>query len=124
MTRSHINSDDSKIVHPVIEEKSSELFGPEINADSDNMFTLKKQSVLDTIKKNDGKLPVQKKIDEQKEGLFNMNAIFFLVLWYIFSFCTLFLNKYILTTLKGEPTELGEYDSSNQWRVELNHRVI
>ncbi|XP_014667924.1 PREDICTED: solute carrier family 35 member E2-like [Priapulus caudatus] len=40
-------------------------------------------------------------------GLFSMRAIAFLVLWYLFSFCTLFLNKYILTTLHGEPTLLG-----------------
>ncbi|XP_074654220.1 solute carrier family 35 member E2A-like [Tubulanus polymorphus] len=43
----------------------------------------------------------------EKQGLFNMKAILFLVLWYIFSFCTLMFNKYILATLKGEPTLLG-----------------
>ncbi|KAG1661249.1 Solute carrier family 35 member E2B [Nymphon striatum] len=45
--------------------------------------------------------------NESKEGLFNMRAILFLVLWYFFSFCTLFLNKYILTYLRGDPTILG-----------------
>ncbi|XP_064642092.1 solute carrier family 35 member E2A-like [Lineus longissimus] len=43
----------------------------------------------------------------EKEGLLNYRAILFLVLWYIFSFCTLFLNKYILATLKGDPMLLG-----------------
>jgi len=42
-----------------------------------------------------------------KEGLFNVRAIFFLVLWYFFSGCTLFLNKYILSYMKGDPTVLG-----------------
>lgn len=44
---------------------------------------------------------------DHKQGLCNIRAIFFLVLWYLFSACTLFLNKYILSTLKGEPTLLG-----------------
>jgi hypothetical protein len=42
-----------------------------------------------------------------KEGLLNVRAIFFLVLWYFFSGCTLFLNKYILSYMKGDPTILG-----------------
>lgn len=28
-------------------------------------------------------------------------------LWFFFSFCTLFLNKYILSLLEGEPSMLG-----------------
>ncbi len=47
--------------------------------------------------------------DDAKEGLFNIRAITFLLLWYFFSFCTLFLNKYILSFLQGEPTLLGKY---------------
>lgn len=43
----------------------------------------------------------------QKKGLLNVRAIVFLLLWYIFSGCTLFLNKYILTYLNGNPTVLG-----------------
>lgn len=42
-----------------------------------------------------------------KAGLLNIRAIIFLLLWYLFSGCTLFLNKYILTFLKGDPTILG-----------------
>uniref|UniRef100_A0A915KKD6 Sugar phosphate transporter domain-containing protein n=1 Tax=Romanomermis culicivorax TaxID=13658 RepID=A0A915KKD6_ROMCU len=45
--------------------------------------------------------------DDYKEGLLNFRAISLLVLWYFFSFCTLFLNKYILSTMQGEPTLLG-----------------
>ncbi|XP_067144761.1 solute carrier family 35 member E2A-like [Centruroides vittatus] len=40
-------------------------------------------------------------------GLCNWKAIIFLVLWYFFSFTTLFLNKYILAYRKGDPTVLG-----------------
>lgn len=40
-------------------------------------------------------------------GLWNVRAIYYLALWYFFSGCTLFLNKYILTTLGGDSTLLG-----------------
>lgn len=46
-------------------------------------------------------------ISENKSGLLNVRAIVFLLLWYVFSGCTLFLNKYILTYLNGDPTILG-----------------
>ncbi|XP_065163807.1 solute carrier family 35 member E2A-like [Atheta coriaria] len=45
--------------------------------------------------------------DSRTSGLLNIRAITFLLLWYIFSGCTLFLNKYILTYLNGNPTVLG-----------------
>lgn len=45
--------------------------------------------------------------DDAKEGLFNVRAFTLLLLWYFFSFCTLFLNKFILSSLQGEPTLLG-----------------
>ncbi|CAH1774546.1 unnamed protein product [Owenia fusiformis] len=44
---------------------------------------------------------------EEKQGLLHPRALLFCGLWYFFSFCTLFLNKYILSTLKGDPTLLG-----------------
>lgn len=47
--------------------------------------------------------------DDEKKGLTDPRAMLFLVVWYFFSFCTLFLNKYILSTLAGDPTLLGEY---------------
>ncbi|XP_060873538.1 solute carrier family 35 member E2A-like isoform X1 [Metopolophium dirhodum] len=42
-----------------------------------------------------------------EDGLHSFRAIAFLVLWYFFSGCTLFLNKYILSYLNGDPTVLG-----------------
>jgi len=48
----------------------------------------------------------------KNEGLKNPRALTFLILWYIFSGCTLFLNKYILTTLNGDPTFLGKRNIS------------
>lgn len=42
------------------------------------------------------------------KGLCNFKAFLFLILWYIFSGCTLFLNKYILTYMNGDPTILGK----------------
>ncbi len=41
-------------------------------------------------------------------GLYSVRAFMFLILWYIFSAFTLFLNKYILTTLPGDPTMLSK----------------
>jgi hypothetical protein len=40
-------------------------------------------------------------------GLCNLWALWYLALWYFFSGCTLFLNKYILSTLAGDATLLG-----------------
>ena len=45
---------------------------------------------------------------DASKGLLSPRAFLFLVLWYIFSAFTLFLNKYILTTLMGDATMLGE----------------
>lgn len=44
-----------------------------------------------------------------KTGLLNVRAIIFLLLWYVFSGCTLFLNKYILKYLDGNPWILGKW---------------
>lgn len=44
---------------------------------------------------------------ESNSGVWNSRALSYLGLWYFFSFCTLFLNKYILSLLEGEPGMLG-----------------
>ena len=66
----------------------------------------------DSMKKKHGPVSRTRSIshsdDPEKLGLLNVRAFVFLLLWYFFSFCTLFLNKYILSTLKGDPTLLGE----------------
>ncbi|KAK0167090.1 hypothetical protein PV327_004533 [Microctonus hyperodae] len=46
---------------------------------------------------------------ESKGGLSHPRALLFLGLWYIFSGCTLFLNKYILSYMNGDPTILGAF---------------
>lgn len=45
---------------------------------------------------------------DNKGGLSNPRALLFLTLWYVFSGCTLFLNKFILSYMKGDPTILGK----------------
>lgn len=47
--------------------------------------------------------------EDEKKGLSDPRAMLFLIVWYFFSFCTLFLNKYILSTLAGDPTLLGKF---------------
>lgn len=61
------------------------------------------------FKESDNSLLLKKENDstDTKTGLFNIRAVVFLLLWYLFSGCTLFLNKYILTYLNGNPTILG-----------------
>lgn len=44
---------------------------------------------------------------EAESGVWNWRSLAYLGLWYLFSFCTLFLNKYILSLLEGEPSVLG-----------------
>ncbi|XP_038074303.1 solute carrier family 35 member E2A-like [Patiria miniata] len=48
-----------------------------------------------------------RKSRSQQDNLLTFRAMAYLVLWYFFSFCTLFLNKYILSMLGGEPGMLG-----------------
>ncbi|XP_054651135.1 solute carrier family 35 member E2A-like [Dunckerocampus dactyliophorus] len=40
-------------------------------------------------------------------GVWKRRSLVYLGLWYFFSFCTLFLNKYILSLLEGQPSMLG-----------------
>ncbi|XP_034552068.1 solute carrier family 35 member E2A-like [Notolabrus celidotus] len=44
---------------------------------------------------------------EAESGVWNWRSLVYLGLWYFFSFCTLFLNKYILSLLEREPSMLG-----------------
>ncbi|XP_058499838.1 solute carrier family 35 member E2A-like [Solea solea] len=44
---------------------------------------------------------------EAESGVWNWRSLTYLSFWYFFSFCTLFLNKYILSLLEGEPSMLG-----------------
>ncbi|XP_047580313.1 solute carrier family 35 member E2B isoform X3 [Lutra lutra] len=44
---------------------------------------------------------------ESELGVWSSRALLYLTLWFFFSFCTLFLNKYILSLLEGEPSMLG-----------------
>lgn len=65
---------------------------------------------------------------EAKGGLFNPRALLFLTLWYFFSGCTLFLNKYILAYMEGDPTILGkflpEYLTVNHSEIKIIHKFI
>lgn len=45
------------------------------------------------------------------EGVWHSKAIAYLLLWYFWSGCTLFLNKYVVFYMKGDPTFLGNIDS-------------
>ncbi len=44
---------------------------------------------------------------ESGSGLGHPKAILYLLLWYFWSGCTLFLNKYVVFYMKGDATFLG-----------------
>ncbi|XP_071944455.1 solute carrier family 35 member E2A-like [Antedon mediterranea] len=50
---------------------------------------------------------VEGSLHHSRDNLMTFTALGYLACWYLFSFCTLFLNKYILSTLGGEPRMLG-----------------
>jgi len=52
---------------------------------------------------------VQYSTNAQAVGLFSVAAILSLIMWYIFSFLTLFMNKYTLDALQAEPFLFCEY---------------
>ena len=71
-----------------------------------NMCTTQSKDVEPlTQRKDNSDQPI---FAHSKMGLLNVRAIIFLLLWYFFSGCTLFLNKYILTYLDGNPAILGK----------------
>lgn len=67
-----------------------------------------KEIAANSVRKEDIEL-----VSDQKLGLLSVRAIVFLLLWYVFSGCTLFLNKYILKYLNGNPWVLGKSLSIN-----------
>ena len=82
-----------------------------LNKDNESSdINLYLENSMDVVRTNSGTKHIVKKqeTDDEKLGLCNARAFFFLILWYIFSAFTLFLNKYILATLKGDPAVLGK----------------
>ena len=70
---------------------------------------------LSIVQENENKHYMEQKKREEliltadsKGGLSNPRALLFLILWFVFSGCTLFLNKYILSYMEGDPTILGK----------------
>ncbi|PRD27244.1 UNVERIFIED_CONTAM: Solute carrier family 35 member E2 [Trichonephila clavipes] len=64
-----------------------------------------------TVSRFDDEIPLipDKNILKMKIGcgLLSSKAVLCIILWYFFSFTTLFLNKYILAYEQGDPTLLG-----------------
>lgn len=75
----------------------------------DNLSSPHKKIDNNHVSKKETETPVVAAVDSKSHGLLNVRAVIFLLLWYIFSGCTLFLNKYILTYMNGNPTILGMY---------------
>ncbi|CAM4576599.1 solute carrier family 35 member E2B [Lepidochelys kempii] len=94
---------------PVPEEKSKgkSLFqlGPFFANRSEKIVIARSDSVPE---ENVLKITItETTVIESDLGIWNYHALIYLTLWFFFSFCTLFLNKYILSLLEGEPSMLG-----------------
>lgn len=73
---------------------------------------------------------------ESDLGIWNSHALIYLTLWFFFSFCTLFLNKYILSLLEGEPSMLGNptfllcfnsskiFDNTRSSYIKLRDKIV
>lgn len=77
----------------------------ENSEDSSASHDTQTKQYVDHVKKREDVIILT---SDTKGGLFNSRALLFLTLWYVFSGCTLFLNKYILSYMEGDPTILGK----------------
>lgn len=69
---------------------------------------MEKQQLLVTTKEIENNVKKEISIEKHnKKGLTSIRAVTFLLLWYFFSGCTLFLNKYILSYENGNPAILA-----------------
>lgn len=68
-----------------------------------------KANLVEMVSEKSKFVPAIKTAEHNNEntGLCNRRVFIFLGVWYIFSFFTLFMNKYIMSTLQGEPTVVG-----------------
>ncbi|XP_073976560.1 solute carrier family 35 member E2B-like [Rhodnius prolixus] len=64
---------------------------------------------MDVLEEVESPLITTAQEQRQKAGLCTCRALLFLTLWYLFSGCTLFLNKYILSYMQADPTLLGTF---------------
>ncbi|KAM4703295.1 solute carrier family 35 member E2B [Rhinophrynus dorsalis] len=99
--------EDSKCLLSPEKHKERELFhlGPLFQHRTDKIIITRSDSVPD---ENVLQITItETTVIESDLGVFNSRALIYLTLWFFFSFCTLFLNKYILTLLEGEPGMLG-----------------
>lgn len=79
--------------------------------DSDIKFDDKRDSLTSTMLNDqiaNGKI-LNRSISShnQEQSLLTIRAIICLIIWYFFSFTTLFLNKYIVSVKNGDATILG-----------------
>ncbi len=75
---------------------ASQGSGVPLEAKTSDMQHKDKESALGNVNKNN-------------VGLWSARALVFIFLWYFFSALTLFLNKYILATMHGDPVLLSEF---------------
>lgn len=103
------NMEDSSINNLYLQNKYEDIVNCDISNDLSNYEKFSQDAnglINHSTKMNKLKLSENRAADISA-GLCNLKAVVFLILWYFFSFTTLFLNKYILAYQKGDPTILG-----------------
>eukprot|EP00057_Strongylocentrotus_purpuratus_P012150 XP_011666624.1 PREDICTED: solute carrier family 35 member E2 [Strongylocentrotus purpuratus] len=101
-------SDDEGVIH----SSSSPFASEEHSSTKNHKLPVTRQSSFHRESLQDKRtIPVQgiriQRTKDSQDNLLTGTAITYLLLWYFFSFCTLFLNKYILSSLGGNPGMLG-----------------
>ncbi|XP_078498570.1 solute carrier family 35 member E2B [Lissotriton helveticus] len=97
--------EDSKCLLAEEKTKPTLKMGSMVSSRSEKMVLTRSDSVPE---ENVLKITItETTVLESDLGIWNSRALVYLILWFFFSFCTLFLNKYILTLLEGEPSMLG-----------------
>ena len=107
------NSDTVVSIPSVGSIEHNEIGNHVYHSSSKSQPTLARQSSFQKDSGNDQRALPSKGIQihrtkESKDNLLTARAMSYLMLWYFFSFCTLFLNKYILSSLGGDPGMLGK----------------
>lgn len=102
-------SDDEGVIH----SSSSPFASEEHSSTKNHKLPVTRQLSFHRESLQDKRtIPVQgiriQRTKDSQDNLLTGTAITYLLLWYFFSFCTLFLNKYILSSLGGNPGMLGE----------------
>lgn len=95
------------------QRQAKELPSKEQHSDSDDsptgQFENMPSRIIDIDSKSKHNDHVVDDVNKGNVGLWSFRAVGFIVFWYVTSAFTLFMNKYILTTMQGDAILLSKY---------------